>query len=198
MVELPITGPVRKMISARRQEFLTAFVTLGLLAILIWGVVSLLLAIFSGLDPNVASASIAGLTGVILLVVGQYFNRSREIREAHRDKKVRMYGGFMEMLGNAMRSTKENSDYRMEDDPEAVTRLFELNRDAILWSSPPVIKALLDLKIPVGESPASIMLRMDDLLKAIRKDLGLSNWGLPRGQLVKMFLRNPAELDDLL
>ena len=111
---------------------------------------------------------------------------------------MHIYSGFMEMLGNAMRSTKEKPDYRMEDDPEVVTRIFELNRDAILWSSPSVIKALLDLKSPPGGRAGSIMLWMDDLLKAIRKDVGLSNWALPRGPLVKMFLQDPAELEDLL
>jgi hypothetical protein len=187
-----------KVLPRRYQQSIIALGTLIVLVLVIWGVVSALLTALSGLDPNVVSAVIAGLTGVILLMIGQYFNRSREISEAHRDKKVRMYSGFMEMLANAMRSTTENPDYRIEDDPDIVTRLFELNRDAILWSSPSVIKALLELKTPQGNSPGSIMLRMDNLLRAIRRDIGLSNWALPRGQLVKMFLRNPDELDDLL
>jgi len=38
------------------------------------------------------------------------------------------------------------------------------------------------------------MYEMDELLKAMRKDLGNSNFGLERGDTVRVFLSDPDEL----
>ena len=38
---------------------------------------------------------------------------------------------------------------------------------------------------------------MDNVLKAIRKDLGNSNFGLQVGDSVKVFLRDPSEVDTM-
>ena len=43
-----------------------------------------------------------------------------------------------------------------------------------------------------------MLLIMDDIMQAMRKDLGLSNWGLVRGDLMKMFLTDPETLDKML
>lgn len=41
----------------------------------------------------------------------------------------------------------------------------------------------------------NVLFLMDDILQTMRKDLGLSNWGLARGDLIKMLLTDPESLD---
>ena len=52
----------------------------------------------SQLDANVASAIVAALAGVVVVVLGQIFNRNRQISEAHRDRKVEMHAKFGQLL----------------------------------------------------------------------------------------------------
>jgi hypothetical protein len=41
-------------------------------------------------------------------------------------------------------------------------------------------------------------LLVDSLLREIRKDLGNSNWGIERGDLMSTFLRDPSEFKALI
>ena len=66
----------------------------------------------------------------------------------------------------------------------------------MLWGSPGVLSAYNSFRA-AGEDPKVILL-VDDLLQAMRKDLGLSNWGLGRGDLMKMLLTDPEKVDEIL
>lgn len=69
-----------------------------------------------------------------------------------------------------------------------------LNKGLIVWASPAVIKAWLHFR-NVSGCGGNILIAMDNMLKAIRKDLGNSNLGLQIGDSVKVFLKEPSELD---
>jgi hypothetical protein len=74
--------------------------------------------------------------------------------------------------------------------------LVDFNRDVLLWASPGVIRAFLDFR--VKRDGVEQLVEMDRMLQAIRKDLGLSNRRLRPGDLVKLFLKEPAEFDSML
>lgn len=65
-----------------------------------------------------------------------------------------------------------------------------------MWGSPAVIKAYTAFR-STGSDP-HIVFRLDDLMQAMRKDLGNSNWGLARGELIKLFITDPETIDPLL
>ena len=67
-------------------------------------------------------------------------------------------------------------------------------RDLIVWGSPGVIKAYENFRR--GSSSSSVVLFLvDDILREIRRDLGNSNWGIKKGDLIKLFSKDPEELD---
>lgn len=75
----------------------------------------------------------------------------------------------------------------------------------LLWGAPGVITEFHRFnsfsQTPVEQGAPSdprILLYMDDLLRAVRRDLDLKNEGLERGDLIKLLLSNPQELDQLL
>lgn len=63
-------------------------------------------------------------------------------------------------------------------------------------TSPAVIRAYTAFR-NTGTNP-DIVLRIDDLLQAMRKDLGNSCWTLNRGDLIKLFITDPENLDVLM
>lgn len=72
-------------------------------------------------------------------------------------------------------------------------RFTKLNRDLVLWASPEVIKTWLAFKT-VSASHGNVLAAIDQVYRAIRKDLGHSNLRLNAGDLVKLGLSDPDEL----
>jgi hypothetical protein len=83
-------------------------------------------------------------------------------------------------------------------DHELVRRLQEFTREALLWSSTSVIKQFEKFKDTASGDPYTGMIEMDGLMRQMRTDLGHSNRGLAEGELLKLFLKDPGELDRIL
>ncbi len=60
------------------------------------------------------------------------------------------------------------------------------------------IKTITSLILGENKETAAVILAVDNLYKAIRNDIGLSNSGLNNHELVKIFITDRAELDKLM
>jgi hypothetical protein len=80
---------------------------------------------------------------------------------------------------------------------ELMKYLVKLQTQLILWGSPEVIKAFQAFKTS-SSSDIHSLVGVDKLLRAIRNDIGLSIQGLDSYELVKMYLKDPQEMDDAL
>mgnify|MGYP001379453446 CR=1 FL=1 len=118
----------------------------------------------------------------------------------HRPQKIEVYNGFFEILERFLKNPDEQKvleEGGEEDLPEDLRDQFwQLNKGLIVWGSPAVIKSWLHFR-KVTTSGGNTLLAMDNVLKAIRKDLGNSNFGLQVGDSVKVFLRDPSEVDTM-
>lgn len=152
----------------------------------------------SQLDANVASAIVAALAGVVVVVLGQIFNRNRQISEAHRDRKVEIYAKFGQLLIDLQQATKQGKTDELLNSERIYNSLVEFNRDVLLWASPSVVRAFLNFRVEGNKPNPFGLVEMDKMLRAIRKDLGLSNWRLQQGDLVKLFFKDPEEFDKML
>lgn len=94
-----------------------------------------------------------------------------------------------------LKAVKENRINNSEYQNELNDLFFSFTGDVIVWGSPSVIRAYSAFR-SIGADP-KIILRVDDLLQAMRKDLGNSNWGLSQGELIKLFVTDPEKLDEL-
>jgi hypothetical protein len=74
--------------------------------------------------------------------------------------------------------------------------IFSMQSNMIVWAAPSVIKDYQNFKL--NPESGKILHYLDDTLRKIRKDLGHSDSGLKRGDLIKLFLRDPEELDKLI
>ena len=95
---------------------------------------------------------------------------------------------------------KRTKDQDADNSPDAFAKdYFEFfvsfTRDLIVWGNPSVIKAYERFRRG-SSSEVGVLLLLDDILREIRKDLGNSNWGIKRGDLVKLFLFDPEKLEE--
>jgi len=160
---------------------------------------------FSGLDPTVGAALVAGsatvMVSVITVFAGRAYERRRTVEENLRSKKIEMYQNFLEfwfnMLHSSVAADSQQSPRqrgRQSIDPVAFLRKF--TRETMIWSSDEFLKewSLFYRKIAqldTDEIPSSVMLfDFEEILLAIRKEFGHKNKGLQRGDLLGTFIND--------
>jgi len=166
---------------------------LALLFILAVGLVTLhaTLKWFTALNGTVAAAFITAVIGLVGLWYAQWQSKSRDIAESHRASKIDVYNTFFDIVERFQRTQDETQSEVIIDD--VVKKEFtKLNRGLVLWASPEVIRAWLNFKIAAG-SDGHVLSAIDQMYRAIRKDLGNSNFGLSPGDLIRLGLKDPNE-----
>lgn len=74
---------------------------------------------------------------------------------------------------------------------QMVKFLREFNRRIILWAGPETVRAYVDMMSRLSQNPtaAPTVFSMETFYKAMRKDLGLSNTGILRGDFLALILK---------
>lgn len=172
--------------------------------VVIWvaySVVTWSLKSMAGLDARLSGAIVAAcatvFVSVLTVVYTQNKTKSREIDNSHRPEKMKIYKDFMDksVIG-ILRASKSSRVGTPEFQAEMEEVFFRFTGDVIMWGSPAVVNAYSSFRKSSGSN--LILLRMDELLQAMRSDLGNSNFGLERGALMKLFITDPDSLDELL
>jgi hypothetical protein len=183
---------------AQTLSVISGLVLFASAAYLVWIIFSRLFLFLERANPSV-SAAIVGAMATILVGVGgvlytQAQTKKREIEEAHRPKKVEIYKDFLHMVSRMMANENPNISLEAPTEQELLDYLVGFQTDLMLWGSPTVINSFLNFR-KISTSGGNVLFAVDDLYKAIRDDIGLSNSGLNKHQLIKMHLKEPDELD---
>ncbi len=181
---------------------IASFLALGLILFGSYLILKQLISEINALDPNVVASLIVALAAVFGYLYNQRKSKLREISEAHRLQKVNLYKGFMDLIVDILMETKKeefDKTHKEELSANLEKKFIDFTRDLILWGSPEVIKTFKKFRESSGLAPSpKIIVFVDDILLAMRKDLGHSNFGLKKGDLIKLFLKDPHELDRIL
>ncbi len=150
-------------------------------------------------EAGVKTAVIGGLVALFGYWFTQRQIKERDIAEAHRPKKIELYETFFEIINYVLDAARNDELSGLKDEiPDDLQELYtRLNQGLITFASPKVIKKWLGYRI-ASKKPSdykNLILKLDDLLQEIRKDLRNGNRGLDRGDLMKLFLKDPTELD---
>jgi len=167
---------------------------------LLWLVAARLLTFLESANPSVSAAIVGAMATVLVGVGGALHTQSqikkREIEEAHRARKVEIYKDFLDIAARMMANGNENVSLKPPSQQELVDFMVGFKTNVVLWGSPKVINAQLNFQ-KISSEGGHVLKAVDQLYKAIREDIGLSNRGLDRHQLVKMYLSNPDEMDEM-
>jgi len=184
------------------KQLVIGFILIALLIYCTWVTVSFFINSLMEADAKISSAIIAGMftifAGLTAVIITQRQTKLREIAEAHREKKIEIYNKFITAAITMIGAQNEHSDIESLTDKELFSIMFNFKKDILLWGSPEVIKAQLKLERLSHENSNLILFAVNDIYKAMRKDIGLSNSGLGNNELIKLFMIDSEEMDNAL
>lgn len=167
----------------------------------VWRVALFFIDKMQQVNSSVAAAIIGAMAtvtaGIVVVMITQKQTKIREIEEAHREKKVEIYDKFLTIIIRVLKGANENIKCEPISEQELIELLVEYKREILLWGSPQVIKAQLHYEAVAGNTYLMFH-AIDNLYRAIREDIGLSNKGLQPLELFKLFLKDPHEIDAFL
>jgi hypothetical protein len=141
--------------------------------------------------PAVVAAVVTGILAILGLGVQRYFEQQREDERVRRERMAPIYEQLVRQLHLIAGDSVEQAD---------VESFFgELAQSLQLWGAPPVVKAFnawrstTSENVAEGEVALDMFFAYEDLLLVTRADLGVSNDGLERGDLLRIFIN---DLDD--
>ncbi|MCF6322043.1 MAG: hypothetical protein L3J32_09780 [Rhizobiaceae bacterium] len=105
------------------------------------------------------------------------------------------------MLTRMIAGQNDKISLSAPEEQELIDYIVSFKMDIALWGSPDVLLAQAAFESNSGSGSKSDNLLMfksvDDLYRAFREDIGLSNNGLPPYHFVKALLSDPTELDEM-
>ena len=163
------------------------------------------LDILSQANPNVAASLVTAtvaLFGYVLtaaVALGGYIytqrrTQSRAIADAHRPDKIKVYEHFLWIVRSIQYSVTGEGEKRertKKEKEELTIHYREFTRGLIEWGSPAVIKEFKVFRKKAKLGGKTVVFAMDDMIGAIREDLGLSNRGLKPGDLLDVLIKDP-------
>lgn len=149
---------------------------------------------FKALDTKVAVAAITAFTTVtvstLTVVLGKYYERTKDIEAHYREKKTEIYDEFLQEFFKVFYSDGED-----DEGDDLVTFLREWQRKMVLWGGQDVLTKYIAwmTHLKKGNPDAKSIFLMEDFFREIRKDLGHKNNKLEKGVFAHLILKN-AEL----
>jgi len=185
-------------INKEKYLLVIGFALIAAVLYALWVSASFFVSSLAAADSKIAAAIIAAMTtvfvGITAVIITQRQTKLREIEEAHRKKKVEIYQKYLETVISLIAGENENVTMKAPSEQELIDYLVGFKTEILLWGSPKVIKAQLAFEI-TSASGGDVFVAVDNIYKAIREDIGLSNSGLNNLELIKLFLKDPTELD---
>ena len=186
----------------RLRVIASALLSLGILLLGTWGLWLMadgLGSYLRSLDSDVAVAIIAaaatGLVSVITIAITKAYETRATVRQDLRSKKVPVYEDFIRMLFRILFSEKLGQPAISAE--EMISLFVQSSEKLTIWGSDELIKTFGDFKTQIvpGSEPLQALSQLEDLMLAIRKDLGHTNKGLARGSILRMFV---TDIDQIL
>lgn len=164
-----------------RLQTAFGFFLLLLIAAFSWFVLTYLLRALTDLDRTIITAVIAAAVAVFSLIFGFFKEKSKARSEAHREKKVEIYGIFFDLIFEMINKSKSGIDEEFINSEYIQGKFSDLMKGVMFYGSPGVIRAISDWRIySAGNGSDSIktMKTIGKVLLEMRKDIGLSNFGI--------------------
>lgn len=141
---------------------------------------------------NAADSSIkAGLIGIFgALSVGgvaHYQTKKREIVARHFENKREGYTHVINLIFDIIRSVKKGEELGEDN---ILKKIIPFKKALIVWGSPEIIEAWNRFEQISEKDPSSEMMfeEMENILRAIRKDLGHDDSQLTFGSITKLLI----------
>ena len=167
-------------------KFLLKYIGIGISSFISW-----LKSVASSIEAVVLVALITGAVSIIGVVFTSVISKVIEYKQKRREylyqKREKPYEDFVDMVYKIQEYSKKNEKY---PEDEMLKDMYKFSKQLTLWGSNRVIKKWLKFRESsnTGISGVETMFVMEDILYAMRKDMGLKRLG--EGRLLSFFVND--------
>ncbi|MDR3693730.1 hypothetical protein [Mucilaginibacter sp.] len=170
-----------------------SIIIIGILCYLGFVLISTLVKYIQLVSPNIIAATIAGLVTVVGYFISRNFERKKIIEQQIREKKLPVYEEFISFLFDVLKRSKIDQPMSAI---EMDNFIMDFNKKSIVWLSDSSLKSFIKWKSASiahyegHEANIQYLFILEELLLEFRKDIGHSNKGLQKGDLLKLFVND--------
>ena len=175
---------------ARIQTLFGMAISIAIVGLVAWAFIEAVQA-----EPAVVGAVATAVLGVAGVIWQQRQSEKARLREAHRDRMTPVYH---ELLKRVWQQAGPKTEQPAEDVAEFMRDLK--SRQLMLGAPSAMIRAFNSWEREAKaaqdkDDNVALIFAWEELLRAIRRDLGHDDSGLPRGELLRVFM---DDLDQFL
>jgi len=174
-------------------QIVAGAVVLAICGVVAWLLLSASAQYLLGLDKTIAPAAIAALVTVFTVLFAFWKDRAKSRSEVHREKKIEVYSIFFDIVFSTLKRTKSGEDVSSYfESLEFRDKFIDLMKGVTFYGSPNVVRTLSEWRInPSSTSDGLHAIRMvGSVLLAMRKDIGLSNFGLDNLSIHQVYVND--------
>lgn len=162
-----------------------------------------LLKALAGMSTEARATILAALATPVVAIISvaltHYYSRRREIAAAQRTRKIEFYEqfleeyfGFLSALGGKGKAHGAKTAAELQQ--KMAEHGAKTARKLMLWGGRETIRAYLSMRQMASDGPKDsssnldIIWKFDELLGAIRDELGHSHRGIAKGDLLRLFI----------
>lgn len=171
------------------------FVLLALFAYGAFVAIRAIASILVSLDSDIAVAIVAAaatvFVSVLSIVLGKVYESRAQIEKEHREKKIPVYEDLLKFMFDILMGGKTGTK---PSESDMLVFMMNFTQRIMVWGADDVVAAWVKWKTSAADEEKAkanahhVMFLYEDLIKAIRRDLGHKNKGLERGDLLALFI----------
>lgn len=173
-----------KMSKAYLLRFLTRCALVVTLAVMGWYFV----ATVQEADPNFKAGIVGAVAVFVVAILTNFLTRKREIDARHFSEKREAYGKIVSLVVE-IQSHDESEGTKLTK--ALLAKMIDFKKELMIWGSPEVIQSWLNLEAESkkdNKDATRIARVMEQILRAIRKDLGHDDRWLKQGSLLRLIV----------
>lgn len=138
-------------------------------------------------DANVKAGIIGFISAIAVVSFTHYYTKKREISARHFTDKRKGYMEFIDLFFEQIQLGKKNQNISQK---KMIDKIALFKKSLMVWGGPEIIELWnsFELKSEEQLSGKEMMQVFEDILRAIRKDLGHDDVTLPYGNLTALIL----------
>lgn len=190
----------------KTKLLVSRIVALLVLAAFVYGAFVAVRAVFNvvtSLDSEIAVAIIAaaatGFVSVISIVLSKLYESRTLLQREHREKKIPVYEELIKFMSRMFIGAKTGNQ---PTEKELLQFMSDFTQRVMIWGSDNVLAVWVKWRrSSTGEgaskaNPKKLMIIYEDLIFAIRKDLGHKNKGLTETDILALFINDIDKLQN--
>ncbi len=131
---------------------------------------------------------IAAVLSYRAMLKSKQAEKQKEIEQELRKQKAPIYEEFSELLFKVLKTSKSGEEVPQE---ELLEFIFKFNQKLLVWGGNNVIKEWSNFRVNTqSDDKYAVLFSVEDMLLAIREDMGHSNAKLKRGELLSVFIND--------